>query len=463
MLGLLERRRPDRPLRSRNVASGATARHCRPVTGPPPILEHEKAVLGAAIRSPSAYDDALTAGLTADDFWLPGHGHIWTAVGEVVATGARPDDLLVANRMADHGLLASVGGHQAILALTACAAGLLNSAYHARLVINAGRLRRVQGAAAEIVNRLQQPTDDTPALIGWAEATMQAAAEGTAATRSHDAEEMMAGWASGYDTVHRAGVPTPWGYLNDLCGGLRPGLIVVFALPGCGKSAWGVNVAAHAASRETPTLLCSLEMSAAEISDRLIAHRTGLDHTPIRDRTLGRLDVARAMTAADEIGRWPLHVHDDPGLTVARIASAARRIPGLGLIVVDYAQLVAPDDPTRRAENRQTEIAAVSQALTRLHRRLGVPLVALAQSRRPSDSGAGRVPQMADIRESGQLGNDAHVVIGLHRTAEEPDIMEMHLLKQRNGPSGRTVRASWRGASFQIGNLDYQPDRRDRL
>ena len=433
-------------------------------TPPPPHdLESEEAVIGAALITPRAYDEAVDAGLSADDFYKPSHARIWDAIGHLIDNGSRPDPVTVTARIRSLGTLDDTGGPGAILALQSTPAGVDDAGRYARPVIDAARLRRLLAAAAEIITRAAQPVEDVTKVLGWAETLIQNAADHTSTRRPETAHQMMIGWLESLIEPRPPGIPTPWDRFNEITGGLRPGLIVIFARPGTGKSAVGLNIAEWAAAHGHPTLLCSLEMDGNEIQDRLVALRTSLDHTQIRDRRLGDRDLARVSEAAAAIAPMPLHVLDDADLTVARIASAARRIPGLALLIIDYAQLITP--PPGRHDNREQQVSAISKALVRLRKQLGIPVVALAQSKRPdTDTRKNKRPTVNDIRESGSLENDADLVVSLYRDemydpkTKDRNLMELHVHKQRNGPSNRTVTVGWNGSTFRVANLTQQPD-----
>lgn len=438
-------------------------------TAPHSDLEAEEAVLGAALLAPAAYDDAIDAGLTPHDFYKPAHGHIFDAISHLVGNAAAVDPVTVTARLRSQGLLDDIGGLGTVISLQASTPGVTGAAHHARLIIDAARLRRLRAAALEIEARLDQPIDDADATVTWAETTMQAAVDHTDATKPEPVSDLMPAWLTAAFTEAQAdrplGIFTPWARLNEFTGGFRPGqLIVIGARPGVGKSAWMLNLAAHTATHGQPTLICSLEMSTPELLERLVAQRTGLNHSTIRDKTFGPHDYTRIGNAVDDIKAWPLHIHSDPDMTVARIASAARRVPGLALVIVDYTQLITPPPTTARGDQREAQVAAIVTGLKRLARRIEKPIVALAQLNRESESRTDKRPKVSDFRESGKFEADADLLVGLYRDelyhpkSKDRGVMELSILKQRSGPAPRTVRAGWSPETGQIGDLTQRPD-----
>ncbi len=232
---------------------------------------------------------------------------------------------------------------------------------------------------------------------------------------------------------------------RQLHGGFRPGqLVVLGARPSMGKTALVLGMAVAAAKRDVPTLYCSLEMSRAEVAARFLAME-GVS-TDVQAAGLSARDWARAEQAREKLRTWPLRVDDDAAATVMTVRSRARRMAsreGLGLVVVDYLQLLSH----RETENRQTQVAEISRELKRLARELGVPVVAVSQLSRNLEAREDKVPRLADLRESGQLEQDADAVLFLHRPVvyddeADPGIAHVIVAKHRNGPTG-TVTLTW--------------------
>jgi replicative DNA helicase len=242
------------------------------------------------------------------------------------------------------------------------------------------------------------------------------------------------------------GVPTGYVDLDERLYGLQPSaLVIVGARPAMGKTAFALGMAAHAAvEARVPTLVFSLEMSSDEITNRLLVSEAKVDASRMRNGRLTEPDWPKISQAVARLGEAPLFIDDNPNTTVMEIRAKARRLKarqgGLGLIIVDYLQLMSGGTT---AENRQLEVSAISRGLKILARELEVPVVALSQLSRQLESRADKRPVLADLRESGSLEQDADVVLFLYRDEMyNPDSAdrgsaEVIVAKHRNGPTGK--------------------------
>jgi replicative DNA helicase len=252
------------------------------------------------------------------------------------------------------------------------------------------------------------------------------------------------------------GLPTGFRELDRMTTGLRPSnLIIIAARPSVGKSAFAMNIAARAAVKHNrPVGVFSLEMSAMELNQRLLCTLAGVPLGKLRANRLGRQDMDRLHAQTIRLDKAPLYIDDSSGLSILELRSRSRRLksrcPNLGLIVVDYLQLMHAGGG--RVENRQQEVSLISRALKALSRDLEVPVIALSQLSRASEQRGGRttrdrMPKLSDLRESGAIEQDADVVVFIHRDfkskadddprqGSEPDLATVRLAKQRNGPVG---------------------------
>jgi replicative DNA helicase len=246
------------------------------------------------------------------------------------------------------------------------------------------------------------------------------------------------------DTI--TGVPTGYADLDERLSGLQPSaLVIVGARPSMGKTSFALGIAAHAAiEKNLPVLFFSLEMSHLELTQRLLCSEARVDSSRMRNGKLHESDWPKVVHAIGKLGEAPLFIDDNPNLTVMEIRAKARRLKsreGLGLIVVDYLQLMSGHGP---AENRQVEVSEISRGLKILARELSVPVVALSQLSRSLEARADKRPVLADLRESGSLEQDADVVLFIYRDevynkdSADKGTAEVIISKHRNGPTGMT-------------------------
>ncbi|HVB00992.1 MAG TPA: replicative DNA helicase, partial [Acidimicrobiales bacterium] len=239
------------------------------------------------------------------------------------------------------------------------------------------------------------------------------------------------------------GVPTGYTDLDRLLAGLQPSnLVVVGARPSMGKTAFALGAAVHAALTGLPVLFFSLEMSHLELAQRVLSAEARVDATRMRNGRLLNTDYTKVTNAISRLSAAPLHIDDNPNVTVMDIRARARRMKsreGLGLVVVDYLQLMSGRNS---AENRQVEISEISRGLKILARELNIPVVALSQLSRTLESRADKRPMLADLRESGAIEQDADVVMFIYRdelynreTAERGSA-QIIVSKHRSGPTG---------------------------
>jgi replicative DNA helicase len=293
---------------------------------------------------------------------------------------------------------------------------------------------------------------------------------GLADRRAHDTlcslAELVAGCLDRLEALYDrgdtiTGVPTGFLDLDERLSGLQSGsLILLGGRPSQGKTAMALNMAAHAALEVgVPVLFFSLEMSHSEVMQRLLSAEARVDSQRIRNGKLLEADWPRISRALGRLGEGPLHVDDNPAVTIMDIRGKARRLRSrlgsLGLIVVDYLQLMSG---RHSAETRQVEVSEISRGLKILARELEVPVLALSQLSRNLEMRADKRPQLADLRESGSLEQDADTVLLVHRAAAydssaDPGVAEVIVAKQRNGPTGPPISLAWLDQHVKFASL----------
>ena len=417
--------------------------------GPVHDADIEDAVIGGLLVATASLDEVLATGLVAEDFYVPSHSYAYAAICSLASGGQPVDNLTVAAELRALGPAGPSGADLVASMVNAPVASHLPA--YAQRIRGLARLRALVAAGRELVELGTTPTSDVEAVLGQAEQLVLAATStGREDAGSSLAVEMVDDLLRELRArqVGTAPLPVSTGSIDldrQLHGGFRPGqLVVLGARPSMGKTALVLGMAVTAASRDVPTLYCSLEMSRAEVAARFLA-MDGVS-TDVQAAGLSERDWARAEVAREKLRTWPLRVDDDAAATMLTVRSRARRMAsrqGLGLVIVDYLQLLTH----RETENRQTQVAEISRELKRLARELSVPVIAVSQLSRNLEAREDKVPRLADLRESGQLEQDADAVLFLHRPVvydekADPGEAQVIVAKHRNGPTG-LVRLVW--------------------
>ncbi|MBO0893444.1 MAG: replicative DNA helicase [Acidimicrobiales bacterium] len=416
----------------------------------PHNLEAEESLLGAMLLSREAIAVA-TEVCSADDFYKPSHGHVFDAVVSLYAQGEPADPVTVADELRRAGLLEAVGGPPALIALQANTPAISNAGRYARIVSEHAVLRRLIGVASEIAELGYEVPEDVAAALDRAEAMVFDVAQRRTVDTLSPIRDLLARTLDDLEALYGrgdaiTGVPTGYHDLDERLAGLQPSnLVIVGARPGMGKTSFALGLAAYAASeRQVPVLLFSLEMSHLEITQRLLCAEARVDSSRLRTGRLLESDWPKVSHAIGRLGEAPIFIDDNPNITVMDIRAKARRLKsreGLGLVIVDYLQLMSG---RTSAENRQVEVSEISRGLKILARELALPVVALSQLSRNLETRADKRPVLADLRESGSLEQDADVVLFIYReelyNPESPDrgTAEIIISKHRNGPTGST-------------------------
>lgn len=441
------------------------------MAGPIVNAEVEAALLGAVLVHRDAVE-LVTDLIRPADYGVPAHSLIAAAVEHAHVAGIRPDRWTVGERLRVTGQLDQVGGWAALDQLAAAAVHPEGVEGCARIVRDLSSRRQLVSAAAEITSAAHDDAAEVDELLDRGEASILGIRDsrpgGIAEHGWEDALELGVQRARGVVPLD-AGVATGWPDLDEkLGGGLHPGeLAVVAARPGVGKSALAAGIADHVAVKlGLPVLVHSLEMSREELALRMLAAGARADFGRLRGSSSTPDEVRRIERAADALMEAPLSVDDRRHLTVGDIRAEARRARRrhrsdqypdgrLGLIVVDYLQLLRP---SVKGETRQVEVAEMSRALKCLAGDLNVPVLVLAQLNRLPDGRADKRPMLSDLRESGAIEQDADAVLMLYRdemynpTSADQGVAEVIIAKQRNGPMG-TVKLAYIGESTLFASM----------
>ena len=419
---------------------------------PPHNLQAEESLLGAMLLSRDAVNAAAEVRLGASDFYKPAHGHVFESIMSLYNQGEPIDPVTVADELRRDGLLEPVGGMATLVSLQTLTPATSNALRYARIVEEHSLLRRLIGAAGEIAELGYALPDDVIGALDRAESLVYDVAQHRVADTMSPLADLL---RESFDRLERlcergdeiTGTPTGFRDLDRQLAGLQPAqLIIVGARPGAGKTSFALGIAAHAAMQANlPVLFFSLEMSHLELTSRLLSAEARVESTKLRTGRLDESDWAKINRALGRLAEAPIYFDDNANTTVMEIRAKARRLKsklgGLGVVVVDYLQLMSGRNS---AENRQVEVAEMSRGLKILARELEVPVLALSQLSRNLETRADKRPVLADLRESGSLEQDADVVMFLYRdelyNAESQDrgTAEVIVAKHRSGPTGIT-------------------------
>jgi replicative DNA helicase len=423
---------------------------------PPQNLEAEESVLGAMLLSPGAIG-AVSEILDAGDFYRASHGTIYRASLSLYGKGEPVDAITLVDELERRSEIEEVGGRGRIHELAALVPASANAAHYARIVAEMATLRGLVRAGQEIVRLGQDRPGDTTDLVDRAEQLVFELAQQRVtgdfahieALLKESFERITHLYEVGADIT---GVPSGFRELDMLTSGFQPGnLIILAARPSMGKSALALCTAANLGVRhETPVALFTLEMSKTEVTQRLMCSEAKVESQRLRSGKLAQDDWPRLTAACDRLMKAPIFVDDTGSITMMELRSKARRLksrqPNLGLIVVDYLQLMTTG---ASVENRVQEVSQISRQLKVLARDLEVPILALSQLSRAVEQRHDKRPILSDLRESGSIEQDADLVAFVYRDeyyngeeSEQQGLAEVILAKHRNGPTD-TVKLSF--------------------
>ncbi len=430
------------------MARVAVAPQAAPV--PPQNLDAEESVLGAMMLSPGAIG-AVSEVISPTDFYRESHAMIYRAALGLYARGEPVDAITLVDELEQRGDLDQVGGKVRVHELASLVPAASNAAHYARIVREMATLRGLIRAGHEIARLGVEREDEAPQLVDRAEQIVFELAQARVSSEWSHIEQLLkesfehitALYESGAEVT---GVPAGFRELDQLTSGFQPGnLIVIAARPSMGKSGLALNVCANLSVRhQIPVGIFTLEMSKAEVTQRLMCSEAKVESQRLRTGKLAPEDWSRLTGACDKLAKAPLYVEDTGSITLMEIRSKARRLksrhPDLGLVVVDYLQLMTSGTSQ---ENRVQEVSQISRSLKLLARELEVPVIAISQLSRAVEQRHDKRPILSDLRESGSIEQDADLVFFIYRdeyyNAEETDaqgIAELHLAKHRNGPTG---------------------------
>jgi replicative DNA helicase len=417
---------------------------------PPQSIEAEESILSAILIDNSTLIDILEI-LSADDFYKTAHQIIFGAIETLYAKSEPVDLVTLSNILREKGALDKIGGAAYLARLVEAVPVAVNAHHYARIIHDKALLRRLIERANTISIRCFEDRGDVDAVIEFAQHAIFELSEGKTRQAFFPISKII---ETNIDALEErqgnralvTGVATGFSKLDSLTSGFQNSdLIILAARPAMGKTAFALNMARNAAvEAQVPVAIFSLEMSKEQLSMRMLCAEARVDSSRIRSGFLNQEDWHRLTDAAGRLTDAPIHIDDSPDITTTSIRTKSMRMKmdkGLGLIIIDYLQLMRG---SVNSERRDLEISDISRSLKILAKELSVPVIALSQLNRKLEERSDKRPQLSDLRESGALEQDADLVAFIYRdevyNRDENNphrgTAEIILAKQRNGPTG---------------------------
>src|ERR671910_789979 len=437
---------------------------------PPQNLEAEESVLGAMMVSEGSIAPVmLDVRLRAEDFYRERHRVVFGAIKTLYERSEPIDALTVSEHLSQRGALEEAGGKDLVSTLASTVPAPGNARHYAQIVKQNALLRRLLGAAQTIQVSVHEREGEPEELVEEAERILFRVAH---EDRASDFRKVAVILEEEIDRLEQlakgdsdlTGVPSGFRDLDRITGGFQPGnLIVIAARPAMGKSSIVTNVAEHVSSKHgKPVAFFSLEMSEAELAHRFIANRARISSDRLRRGQVATKDWPGVVRACNELEQASLWIDDSSDLGLLDLRAKARRLHasegGLGLVIVDYLQLMRPEDPR---QNRVEQVGQISRGLKILARELDIPVLGISQLSRAPEQRPDKRPILSDLRESGNIEQDSDLVGFIYRDeyydseSEDQGVAELILRKNRNGPTG-TVRLAFLEHYPSFANLSRQ-------
>lgn len=415
---------------------------------PPQNTDAEASLLGAILIDTDAIVKIADA-ITPDDFYDPRHARIYEALLALYEKRASIDVLTLADQLKGTGFLDMVGGPAYLTELTNYVPTASHVEQYADIVAQKALRRRLIAVSAEMADLGQDESKPLKELIEEAETRLFAVSQQHVKQTVVGIDEVLTASFERLDDLHKdkkkiRGIPTGYRDIDETLAGLqRSDLIILAARPAMGKSAFVLNLAHNVAvDAKEPVLIFSLEMSKEQLVDRLLSMQSGVDAWALRTGNLTDQDFEKLADAMGVLGEAPIYLDDTPGITIADLRTKVRREAHQrqpGLVIVDYLQLMSGGSRFSGDGNRVQEISEISRGLKLVAREMNVPVIALSQLSRSVENRSPQIPQLADLRESGSIEQDADIVAFIYREdyynpeTERKNITDLLIKKHRNG------------------------------
>ncbi len=416
---------------------------------PPQSVDSEKAVLGSIMLRPGAIHE-ITDIINADSFYAGKHSQIWNIMNELSAKGDPIDLISVSHTLGEKGLIDQVGGIGYLSELTNAVPASTNIRHYADIVNKKHVLRKVIEAGSDISELgFKEDIEDILDVVNQAEKRIMGVGGFSKGKTFQSLKESLPEAWERLEKLHEnrgmlRGVPTGFRDLDNLLSGFQKSdLVILAARPSVGKTAFALNIARHAASKhQIPTVIFSLEMGTQQLVDRMLAADANVNAWNLRTGNISaESEFSKIRDSLDKLAKAPIFIDDIAGNTIGRMRSVCRRVHaehGIGLILVDYLQLMST---SKSYDNMVNQVTEISHSLKALAKEFDVPVIALSQLSRAVEQRGGK-PRLSDLRDSGSIEQDADVVMFIHREdkgkdeSERTNIAEILVEKHRNGPVG---------------------------
>ncbi len=424
-------------------------------------LEAEQSLLGAILIDPGCMDE-IAAILTADDFYLPEHGEIYRAVQSMYLKSKNIDVVTLIEELVQSGTYDEAGGREYLKLVAEAVPTAANAKDYAAIVRGKAIQRQLIGAGEEIVETAYAGDDEVEKIVEYAETLVFRIAEGR---ENKNFVHIRDALIQVYDRLTKLsqdpealrGTPTGFSALDNVIVGMGDAdLVLVGARPGMGKTSFAMNIATEAALKTKKTVcVFSLEMSAEQLANRMLSSEAQIDSYKMRSGNLTKEEWQAIAHASSRLSETDILIDDTPGISVTAMKSKLRRVKNLGLVVIDYLQLMQGDG---RSDNRVQEVGEISRGLKLLAKELAIPVICCAQLNRGPENRPDKRPMLSDLRDSGAIEQDADIIMFLYRDeyykeeTVDQSVAEVIVAKNRHGSLDK-VKLGWIGRYTKFTNL----------
>ncbi|GFI62084.1 replicative DNA helicase [Clostridiales bacterium] len=432
----------------------------------PHDADAEQAVLSSILMDKDAASEAFET-LKAEDFYSPENRAVFEAALQLYSRGEPIDVVTVKNRLEENGVFTEIGGVETLANIASAVGSSVNVRSYAKIVEEKAVLRRLIKLSGDISEISYKAGDDVNTILDKAEKGIFDVMQNRNTDSFSSIMDIAFDTFSNIEKIYNSsekitGIATGFTDFDAKTAGLQKSdLILIAARPSMGKTAFVLNVAQYAAMKQhVPVAIFSLEMSKQQLVNRMLCAESLVDAQKVRTGELNNEDWSRLVEGMGRLSEAPIYIDDTPGITSMEIRAKCRRLKlekGLGLVVIDYLQLMSGNG---RNDSRQQEISEISRSLKAIAREIEAPVIALSQLSRACESRSDHRPMLSDLRESGAIEQDADVVAFLYRDeyyypekTEKKNMAELIIAKQRNGPTG-TVNLTWLGQYTKFANME---------